>query len=188
MVSAEDLLPGVMQIESGGKADAVSPKGAVGLFQIMPGTGAMYGVPREALFHPEVNRMVATRYLDSLLQRYKGNVPMALAAYNTGPGNVDKGIFPAETRAYVRKVLSALGGKISSVLPESVTEEAKKIGGEVAPWAFRGEGPSPAPTPADAEEVDDRTPTGPDLLTQAFRRLSEVAAPRRPVRRTTWRA
>jgi hypothetical protein len=123
VISAQDLLPGVMHVESGGKPDAVSPKGAIGLYQVMPTTGAMYGVPREALFHPEVNRMVATRYLDDLLQHYQGNASLALAAYNTGPHNVDRGIFPAETRAYVRNVFSALGQKISSMLPERVAPE-----------------------------------------------------------------
>jgi hypothetical protein len=123
MISAEYLLPGVMHVESGGKPDAVSPKGAIGLYQIMPATGAMYGVSREALFHPEVNRMVATRYLDDLLRRYQGNPQLALAAYNTGPGNVDRGILPAETRAYVGKVFSALGRGISSILPARVATE-----------------------------------------------------------------
>lgn len=101
----DDLMPGVQHWESGGRRYAVSPKGAIGLYQIMPDTAAMFGYSAQDMFDPAKNEDVARKYLGQLLQRYNGNAYMALAAYNTGPGNVDKGILPAETQQYVHNVL-----------------------------------------------------------------------------------
>jgi soluble lytic murein transglycosylase-like protein len=77
--------------------------------QLMPGTAAQYGVANA--FNPIENVAAGTRYLHDLLRRYKGNVRLAVAAYNAGPGAVDAahGIPAfAETRTYVDRVVAAL--------------------------------------------------------------------------------
>jgi soluble lytic murein transglycosylase-like protein len=102
----EDLLASVVRAESGGQVRAVSRTGAQGLMQLMPGTASALGV--QDAFRPEQNIAGGTAYLDSLLTRYHDNVALALAAYNAGPGAVDKyhGIPPyRETRTYVARVI-----------------------------------------------------------------------------------
>ena len=102
----EDLLASVVRAESGGQVRAVSRTGARGLMQLMPGTASAMGV--EDAFRPEQNISGGTAYLDSLLTRYHDNVALALAAYNAGPGAVDKyhGMPPyRETREYVARVI-----------------------------------------------------------------------------------
>jgi hypothetical protein len=101
-----DLLASVVKAESGGHAMAVSRTGAQGLMQLMPGTANEMGV--SDAFRPEQNIAGGTAYLDQLLVRYHDNAALALAAYNAGPGAVDKyhGIPPyRETRAYVARVI-----------------------------------------------------------------------------------
>jgi soluble lytic murein transglycosylase-like protein len=102
----EDLLASVVRAESGGQVRAVSRTGARGLMQLMPGTASAMGV--DDAFEPEQNIAGGTAYLDALLTRYHDNVALALAAYNAGPGAVDKyhGIPPyRETREYVARVI-----------------------------------------------------------------------------------
>ncbi|WP_236674234.1 lytic transglycosylase domain-containing protein [Paraburkholderia hospita] len=100
------LLMAVIDVESGGDPFAVSPKGARGLMQLMPQTGARQGA--DDLFDPYQNVVAGTRLLDTLLATF-GDVPLALAAYNAGEGAVRKfgGTVPpyAETRQYVRRVM-----------------------------------------------------------------------------------
>ena len=102
----EDLLASVVRAESGGQVRAVSRTGAQGLMQLMPGTASAMGV--EDAFRPEQNISGGTAYLDLMLTRYHDNVALALAAYNAGPGAVDKyhGVPPfRETRLYVARVI-----------------------------------------------------------------------------------
>jgi soluble lytic murein transglycosylase-like protein len=102
----EDLLASVVRAESGGHVRAVSRTGAMGLMQLMPGTANAMGV--DDAFRPEQNISGGTAYLDSLLTRYHDNVALALAAYNAGPGAVDKyhGVPPyRETQQYVARVI-----------------------------------------------------------------------------------
>ncbi len=97
------LIAAVVEMESGFAADAVSPRGAVGLMQIRP-TGLPKG---HVLTDPEANLEAGSRYLAGLLERYDGDLERSLAAYNAGPGMVDrwKGVPPfRETRSYVRRV------------------------------------------------------------------------------------
>jgi Transglycosylase SLT domain len=102
----EDLLASVVRAESGGQVRAVSRTGAKGLMQLMPGTANAMGV--NDAFQPQQNIAGGSAYLDALLTRYHDNVALALAAYNAGPGAVDKyhGIPPyRETREYVARVI-----------------------------------------------------------------------------------
>lgn len=102
------LVLAVMGIESGGRADAVSSAGAVGLMQLIPATASRFGVTDSA--DPVQNLRGGVAYLDWLMKHFDGDPLMVLAAYNAGEGAVktNGGVPPyAETRAYVPKVLAA---------------------------------------------------------------------------------
>lgn len=107
---SEKLLRAVIDAESTGDQGAVSPAGAIGLMQLMPDTAAGLGVdPND----PRQNVLGGAKYLRQMIDRYGGDVSKGLAAYNAGPGAVDKygGVPPyEETQDYVRKITRALDG------------------------------------------------------------------------------
>ena len=101
-----DLVNSVIKVESAFKIHAVSPKGAQGLMQLMPGTASQLGVPNP--FDPQANVEGGTKYLRELLEKYNFDIVKALAAYNAGPQKVERfgGVPPYyETRAYVRRIV-----------------------------------------------------------------------------------
>jgi soluble lytic murein transglycosylase-like protein len=106
----DSLLLAVAEVESGLRPQAVSPKGAAGVMQLMPDTARALGISDP--FDVEANVDAGARYLGGLLTQFGGDLPLALAAYNAGPGAVRRyGAVPPfrETRDFVARVLSRLG-------------------------------------------------------------------------------
>jgi len=113
----------VIQQESRYNAKAVSPVGAQGLMQMMPATAERFGLKDP--FDPSANVEAGTKYLKWLLDRFDGDVSLALAGYNAGEGSVDKyqGVPPySETQNYVKKIVSNYGKTYHPVL---TPEDAK---------------------------------------------------------------
>ncbi|HET6515151.1 MAG TPA: lytic transglycosylase domain-containing protein [Thermodesulfovibrionales bacterium] len=122
------LIHAVIKAESNGNPYALSRKGAKGLMQLMPTTANDLQV-RDP-FDPEENIDGGTRYLKYLIEKFGGDLTLALAAYNAGPRTVEKsGSVPriSETRQYIRRVLSLYGGKTSySLSPSSLAASPKE--------------------------------------------------------------
>ncbi|MBV8547552.1 MAG: lytic transglycosylase domain-containing protein [Acidobacteria bacterium] len=106
-----ELVEAIARVESDFNPYEVSEKGALGLLQVMPETGARFGVARERLFDPKDNIAAGTAYLAWLRDHYRGDLDLILAAYNAGEGAVDHhgGIPPfRETQQYVKRVRAAV--------------------------------------------------------------------------------
>lgn len=144
--SFQNLVASVIKHESGGRVDAVSPKGARGLMQLMPDTAremaAKLGIPyseSRLASDGDYNKRLGTAYLNNMLDRYQGSEVLALAAYNAGPGRVDQWLqtvgdprgkqiteaewierIPfSETRNYTRSILRDLREQASHSLPHT---------------------------------------------------------------------
>ena len=110
----EHLILAIIKVESDFNPHAVSPRGARGLMQIMPATASVFGT--RDLLDPRQNISTGARYLRELLDRFSGDLPLALAAYNAGEQAVVKygGVPPfPETRAFVTRVLGLVAGGVS---------------------------------------------------------------------------
>ncbi|MGA7629562.1 MAG: lytic transglycosylase domain-containing protein [Terriglobales bacterium] len=140
-----DLVNSVIHAESGFNARAVSPKGARGLMQLMPGTANQLGV--NDLFDPEANVTGGSRYLRELLERYNFDLVKALAAYNAGPERVEQyqGVPPfRETRAYVARIVHEYNSK--KIAQEKAAAKQKQLSAHAA-------SKPPRKTPAQAERT-----------------------------------
>lgn len=135
----------VVIVESGGRTTALSPKGALGLWQLMPDTARRYGLvvtpSRDERLDVELSTRAAARYLRDLYQQF-GSWPLALAAYNAGEQRVQRAVersgisdfiqlsslrlLPQETRNYVPAVLSAMQMLGVTYLPDEPTQTAKR--------------------------------------------------------------
>jgi hypothetical protein len=134
----ESLISAVIFVESGFDHAAVSSKGARGLMQLMPATSAMIGVSDP--HNPDQNIDAGASHLRAMLDTFKGDLPLALAAYNAGEGNVVRyhGIPPyPETRRFVARVLRRMGDK-----PGAERVLAKPVPSPV--WTSRTSRPAPA--------------------------------------------
>lgn len=106
------LVAAVVRAESAYDPQAVSRAGARGLMQLMPATGRRYGLQPHQLFEPARNLEAGTRYLSWLLDRFDGDLDLALAGYNAGEGTVDRygGVPPyRETQNYIKRIYRFLG-------------------------------------------------------------------------------
>lgn len=131
-----DLINSVIRAESGFNPQAVSPKGARGLMQLMPETASGLGVTDT--FDAKANVEGGTQYLRWLLDRYNYDLAKALAAYNAGPHRVEQyhGIPPyAETRAYVARIIRDFNRQKLAERKASAVAKKAKAGKKIAPTA-----------------------------------------------------
>jgi hypothetical protein len=133
-----ELLQALIATESGFDAQAVSPKGALGLMQLMPATAQRYGVQADKrgslekkLFDPRINIAAGSRYLSDLIEMFPGDIELALAAYNAGEGAVQRAgnKIPnyRETQNYVKTVLQLY----AYLKPQAVAGRGGKAPGRV---------------------------------------------------------
>jgi soluble lytic murein transglycosylase-like protein len=149
-----DLVNSVIHAESGFNVHAVSPKGARGLMQLMPGTANQLGV--NDAFDPQANVEGGSRYLRELLERYNFDLVKALAAYNAGPERVEQyqGVPPfRETRAYVARIVHDYNTK---KIAQEKEAKQKQISAKTAskPVSHAHQAPKPAATASAAASAN----------------------------------
>jgi hypothetical protein len=197
---SQQLLGAMSTVESGGDPNAVSRKGALGLMQVMPDTAMKPGFNIPNIFEfakqngvevgreneseakrllqiPSLGASYGMRIMDTMLQRYNGNLPYALAAYNAGPGRIDKWLadgadpkkLPKETQAYVPKVLAQLnkqaGAPAAPAAPVPGAAPAAPAPGTASGTpALGATAPAPAPEPTPATSaLNAPAPTAPQM-------------------------
>lgn len=134
------LVRAMIQVESGYNYRARSHKGAMGLMQLMPATASLYSVQNP--YDPDENVRGGTRYLRHLVDRFPGRLDLAVAAYNAGPGAVERygGVPPyRETKDYVRRVLALYQGGTQMSFPPPTTPStgSSAIPGRRKPYITR---------------------------------------------------
>lgn len=176
-----ELLQALVATESGFNAQAVSPKGAVGLMQLMPATAQRYGVAadkrttiEDKLFDPRINIAAGSRYLRDLIAMFPGQIELAIAAYNAGEGAVQRAgnRIPnyRETQNYVRTVLQLYaylkpgaagmnGVAAASVRGGSASTAPARVRMEMGGASGRGNLPSAMPPQVPLQAI--ATPTSP---------------------------
>ena len=133
-----DLVNSVIHAESGFNSHAVSPKGARGLMQLMPGTANQLGV--NDAFDPQSNVTGGSRYLRELLERYNFDLVKALAAYNAGPERVEqyRGVPPfRETQAYVARIVHEYNKKKIAQEKEAKQKQVSRKTRSAAPSSLK---------------------------------------------------
>lgn len=160
----EPWIRAVLRAESAGNVQAVSAAGAMGLMQVMPetwaGLRARYGLGRDP-FDPRDNILAGTAYLREMWDRY-GNAGAMLAAYNAGPARYDEHRLaghplPAETRAYVAKLVPRLGGAAASDLATRESPDWREAALFVV-WSSGGIGVTEQPSGALSRDVRSHAP------------------------------
>jgi soluble lytic murein transglycosylase-like protein len=130
-----DLVRAVIQVESAFDPLARSPKGAMGLMQLMPATAAAYGARNP--WDPMQNIRAGVAYLRHLLDRYAGDEELALAAYNAGPAAVERyghQVPPyQETRQYVRRIRTVSPPAPAPPVPPTIYKRLVEVGGRLVP-------------------------------------------------------
>lgn len=168
-----ELLQALIATESGFNASAVSPKGAIGLMQLMPDTARRYGVDTDRhgalerkLTDPKTNIRAGTRYLRDLINMFPGQLDLALAAYNAGEGAVMRAgnQIPnyKETQAYVKNVLGLYWGLKPPEPPAAVTPASRYPHSRVRPainGGARNRGNLPGQLPTLTLPADTRAAT-----------------------------
>lgn len=145
-----DLVNSVIHAESGFNTRAISPKGARGLMQLMPGTANQLGV--SDAFDPQANVAGGSRYLRELLERYNFDLVKALAAYNAGPQRVEQyqGVPPfRETRAYVARIVHEYNTK--KIAQEKAAKQ-KQASAKGPPSAHRTSPPAGPAKPSESTQ------------------------------------
>jgi soluble lytic murein transglycosylase-like protein len=143
----EDLVFAVAKTESSFNPFAVSPKGAVGIMQLMKDTARQYGVINR--YNASENLEAGVKHLKYLYEKYRGNIPLTLAAYNAGEEAVNKynGVPPfSETKQYIRRVMSLMGvgsafsspARVKTIIYKYTTPAGKTIITDTLPSHITG--------------------------------------------------
>ncbi len=140
-----ELLQALVATESGFDADAVSPKGAIGLMQVMPDTARRFGVDSDRwksveakLADPKTNINLGTRYLRLLIDMFPGKLDLALASYNAGEGAVQRAGNKVPNYKETQNYVATVGELYTALKPVPVAQVSKTPGGRVK--ATYGEG------------------------------------------------
>jgi hypothetical protein len=196
-----DLYDDVEQQESGGNQNAVSPDGARGVMQLMPGTmkDPGFGVPTMAelrargLSEEAANRLVGQKYLEAMYKKY-GNKTTALMAYNWGPGNTDKWLasgadpkkVPSETRNYVKSVMG--GNAAPASAPATGGTRVPTLANYVEPDLTKNLESDAVAGMAFYDKYAPQTRKAADMLTKEADRLSDPATVKKQERDDKWMA